>query len=113
MPLVLNLDDFDVFDFTETVTYTVYDPEGGTTADSTVTALFITQTANSVLGEMVGTLKRVECHVRANTLAGVVPAMGDRVTRADGRVYVVLPDGVQLATDETRWQLTVQLMETV
>lgn len=113
MPLDL-ADDFDVFDFVEAVTYTVYTPAGeveATTAN--VSALFITQEAASVLGEMIGTLKRTDCHLKKSTLPGVTPAMGDRVTRADGRVYIVLADGVTLATDETRWALTVQLLEGV
>lgn len=114
MPLVLDVtDDFEVFDWTEAVTYTVYTPAGAAGAVTTgVSALFITQTAASVLGEMIGTLKRVDCHVKADTLPNVTPAMGDRITRTDGRVYVVLPDGVTKATDETRWALTVQLLET-
>lgn len=106
----LDFDDWDVFDRTETVTYTVFTPAGAETDDATVSAIKFQNEHTPVLGEVVGTMKQALWHLRRSTLAGVTPALGDRITQADGTVWVVLQDVTQ-QTDGARWRLRCQLLE--
>lgn len=108
MPLTLDFDDWDVFDRTvATLTYSVYDPSGSPTEYEDVSGLRLAIDHVPVYGEAAGMAKRVTWHLRRSTLPGVTPAMGDRITEADGTQWIVV-ENVSKQTDDVRWRCVCQ-----
>lgn len=92
-------------DNTETVTYTAVAPDGTTGAPFSVPYALKRATEGQDQGGVAQAVQdTARWHLWVSQMAGVRPKQADRITRADGSVWVVLPDGVKLMAAGTRWQ---------